>query len=251
MTATILKQNNAETGLADGTTATGGAAGNTDDGTAGDYFDNVIVGASNTIQCTTSSPWAGTRSWRFVKASVNQCYVGWIWTGAQADFGVRIGFRFPAGNLAAEDFLLRMFADTGYVTQVSGVSIESGAGRRIRAYSNQARWRMLSGVGVMALATDYVALVRLINGGNVTVEIYPKGSPTLTTTVTLPVSANSINAVRLGPSAGVNSAQTFILDDVAVGFGDWLDRTDYTPAGDAVPRLIMPPSAAMVRASRW
>jgi hypothetical protein len=269
MAGTILKQNTAETGLADGTTIT---VANSDDGTAGDAIDAVNVGASNSIQCTTTTPWAGTRNWRFVKASTNQCYIGWTWTGAQADFAFRMGFRYPAGNLAADEPILRMFSGAGYTPQIGSVELLSGAGRKLRVRDTAGAVNDDSATA-LSVSTDYLVEARWISGTSLTANLYAKGSNTIIETMSVAAPAGSVNSIRLGLTGSGNSAVTLMTDDWAIGHTDWLVRTDapwlmdLTPAAAALsgvaldpqgvatvdvrPRIIMPNNRAVMRAAVW
>ena len=222
--ATILKQNSAEGGT-NGTTVTTGNSG----GASGDAFDAVSIGASNGLTFTTASPWRGSVSLSWVKASVNQNFAGWTWTGAQSDFSFLIGFRYPSANLAGDEPIIRLYSGTGYTPQVGAVSLLNGVNHRLRVSDNVGAINVDSAGVTMANSTDYVIVGRWQSGTTLAATLYAKGSGMIISSISVAVPANSINSVRVGLTGSVNSAVTMIMDDVQIGYGGLLTRTDYTP----------------------
>jgi hypothetical protein len=224
----VLKQNTAEGGTNTTTVTTGNSG-----GASGDAFDAVSIGASNGLTFTSTTPWAGSLSYAFVKASTNQNFVGWTWAGAQSDFAFRIGFRFPAGNLAADEPIIRLFSGAGYTPQVAGFQLLAGATRKIRV-NNSLTGGNVDSTASLSLDTEYVAVGRWISGFTLTVDVYAKGSTTVVATVTIPASTASVNSVRLGLTGSSNSAVTLLVDDLGLGYGTAMSRTDLVAGGVAV-----------------
>lgn len=228
MAGTPLKQNTAEGG-SNATTVTTGNSGST----SGDAFDAVSIGASNGLVFQTSGALRGTLSYKFTKASTNQNFVGWTWTGAQADIGINIRFRFPAGNLAATEPLIRFFSGAGYTPQIGGVQLVSGSGRKINV-SDTALASSVDSSASLALGGDYVAQVRWISGTSITVNVYTAGTTTLIATSTTPASASSVNSLRIGLTGSGNSAVDLIVDDIQVNYGGLPDRLDISNVAPTV-----------------
>lgn len=224
--ATLLKSNSFEGGT-NTTPLTQGSGGNTG-GASGDYFDVVSGGASNTCQFTSTSPLSGSMSVRWVKASTNQLIMGWTFASAQSDFAFRMSFRFPAGNFAADEPILRLYSGAAYSPQIGAVQLLSGAGRKVRA-SDTGTAVNVDSAASLTNSTDYTIIGRWISGTSLTVTVFVKGTATVAAIATVTASAASVNSVRIGLTGSGNSAATVIADDFAIGFGGDMDRVDFFP----------------------
>src|SRR5690242_7620025 len=97
MAATILKQNNAEIGLTNGTSVNVGNSG----GGGQDAAYALSAGAGNSFVVSSSSPLNGTYSFLLTQASANPVDVHWAFATTYADFSFQWKFNYnqaPAVN---------------------------------------------------------------------------------------------------------------------------------------------------------
>lgn len=220
MSATILKQNDAEGGT-NGTTVTTSNSG----GASGDAFSAISIGSGNTFTFDNTWSFDGSLSYKLTQAGANQNIHGWTWTGAQSDFSVRFPFRVDALPTATCT-LIRGDSDTGYATQVFGVALTSTG--KIQVTDTASATTVTDNTHVLSAATDYVLQVRWISGTSLTATVYPKGSGTAFATATVTASAASINSMRWGITTA-SSLATLRVDTLAIGYGGVIARTDLTP----------------------
>lgn len=227
--ATLIKQNTAEGGTADAVVTTANSG-----GTSGDAFDAINIGTSagNTLTYTASAL-RGNLSIRFVKASTTQCFCSWTWTGAQADVGWNIRFRYPSITPAFGEPILRFYSGAGYTPQIGAVTLQSGSGRKITA-SDTLTSASQDSAASLTFGGDYVAQIRWISGTSLTVNVYAAGSSTVVATSSVTASAASVNSMRVGLTGSSNSGITLDLDDIQVAYGGLPDRFDLAPSNPTV-----------------
>jgi len=215
-----LRGNSFETGIADGTAITGGGAGNSDDGSAGDALTNVVPGAGGTIAFSTTSPANGSRCAQFTQpTAANSCYVDITDTAADS-FATRLMLnmsalpsgaevQFPAfARSTGDSHVTRCQMTTGGVIKVldtAGATILTSPALGTSSWYRIEYWgeRMNTTNGKLGLA--------LFAGNSDDPLYFEVKDGSITTT-------NTIGRIRWGKASNATLA-TWKMDDLAMNIG--------------------------------
>jgi hypothetical protein len=236
MAATILKQNNAEIGLTNGTSVNVGNSG----GGGQDALGSSSIGAGNTFVVSSASPLEGTYSFLLTQTGANPCDQYWALATTYADFSWQFRFSYnqaPAVNCNfARGLTSTTFTGAAYTLTLrtdNKLSILDNVGSAT-----------VTSTGTLTPGTAYLMQGRS-NGTNVTVNVYPVGSTTATATLSLTYAAASIGSFKLG----INTGSALIVlkyDSVKFATGGFIGRTDVS---NTAPTASVGPAQYVVAGS--
>jgi|SRR5690349_4795105 len=217
MAATILKQNNAEIGLTNGTSVNVGNSG----GGGQDAAGAVTAGAGNSFVVSSASPLDGTYSFLLTQtgATVGPD-VHWAMPTTYADFSWQFRFSYNQAPAVTCNFA-RGLTTTTFTGAAYTLSLRTD--NKIAILDNVGSVSVVS-TGTLTPGTAYVMQGRS-NGTNVTVNVYPVGSTTAAATLSLTYTAASIGSFKLGINTG-SAVIVLKLDDIKFATGGFIARTD-------------------------
>ena len=228
MVATNLKSNTFEGGT-NGTAITTANSG----GASGDAFDAVPNGTGITVTYDNAWKLNGSLSGKIVQTSTGTGLFKYSWATGQSDISFFFGFKYTvaAGNLFGN---LRPNTDgTG-----NGIGLNWLTSGKVYIRDEVAGVNSANSTGAMTAGNDYVAHFRYNSGnnGNSVLNIYPKGSSTVVATASLTIPTTFLAKFLQVGVGTASSGQTMNVDDIRVGYGDWVDRADLTNAAPTLAR---------------
>ncbi len=216
MAATILKQNNAEIGLTNGTSVNVANSG----GGGQDALGASSIGAGNTFVVSSASPLEGTYSFLLTQTGAVACDQHWAMTTTYADFSWQFRFSYnqaPAVNCN----IARGLTTTTFTGAAYTIAIRTD--NKIQITENVGATTVVS-TGTLTPGTSYLMQGRS-NGTTITVLVYPVGSTTAAATLSITYAPLSIGSFKMG----INTASALITlkyDAVKFATGGFIGRTD-------------------------
>ena len=247
MVATLEKINTAEIGVGTGGTVTGSNSGG---GSGNDPFNNVSVQAGTTLQVSSTAPITGSYSYiAALTSSGNTLTAAWTLAADRPDFTYDFAFTIPSAPPAGTAVgLARFYTDAAGAITAATLFIDTAG----KFYIDDAvDGRTSPPTTVAPAAGNYIGKLRF-TPGQISFDVYPYGSTTLTTSIlmtglsTFPI--RRVSVVRLHALSGTVS-YTWKVDTLRVGYGGFLPRLDialtpptctvgpdaYVTVGDNIP----------------
>lgn len=219
--ATVLKANNANIGVATGTTVTTANSG----GGGNDAFGAINIGAGNTFVVSSSSPLEGALSYVATQAGANlfESYLALASTVTDFSFQMLYTHATPSVHYA----LLRTLTATTFTGAAVNVFIRSD--NKVHVFDATTAVQSAASAGVLTAGTTYVIQFRT-NGSTASVYFYPVGSTTATVSMpSVTIGSTSVGSIRV--AIGTASALvTLKFDGLQLGTGGLLARSDVSNA---------------------
>lgn len=206
-------------------------------------FSSVNVPAFSAAFHLAAAKMSESEGYRFTQSTTATPF-GYVDTTAQAIYAFRIPYRF-SGAPAAKNSLIRLYSDTAHTGTILTIGHNTTNRMDIVEIATGGLNVSSASGSPMVANTDYVLMCLYnTNTNNITIRCFPRGNVTaLFEYGGTTLSSTTVSALRFGIGTSSSSAQIDTNDAFAIGYGDWLDRTDLTASPLSTSLSVTPSSS--------